>query len=351
MDYGRVMYLTNFIKNDVSGRELPLKSIYEKAVRESDSYRELEELKRSRVFFDNGVGGKLSRDCDELLEAVFKEPQKGSDILKKMKILVKSIKLEEQRSLEVLKAAEITNAGVGVLQRDMDEQYGQMLNILVSSLVFMLLISGETGYISHLRWNDQDSLNGKLALINNEIMGSLLRCSENVLFWRIVKTREDNRIRFCDYRYRLEYISYDDFLRHTEEMKALNDNLYVDVEAEKEELHKVVYAGMGNIVSCTAKNCMNSLSERALVMDDYFGAVTEEAAVACKTLSIVHLLAILSEGKEFAVSPWKAAELLNQMANAREIHDRRERGQCLICKKQISSGMVCFEHFRMERLQ
>ncbi|MBR1865050.1 MAG: hypothetical protein IJ801_00930 [Lachnospiraceae bacterium] len=351
MDYGQVMYLTNFIKNDVSGKEDQLRSIYERAVRESDSYRELEEIRRNLVFFDHGAGASLSRECDHLLEAVWKEPQNGPDILNKMKSLVNSIRAEEKRSVEVLKACEMTAAGVSVLERELNQQYGDMLNILASSLVFMLLISGETGRIHSLRWNDCDSLNVKLDIINNEILRGLLRSSSDVLFWRITKRPDGNRLRFCDFRYQLEYISYDYYVRHTKELKMLNDNLYVDEAAEQTNLYSVVYAGMGNIVSCRARDCINSLSGCAVGMDDSFGQVTEEAAAACETRSILCLLALMSDGRVFAVSPEKATDLLNQMANAREIHDRRQHGQCLFCKKPLSAGTVCPEHFNIERLQ
>lgn len=351
MDYGQVMYLTNFIKNDVSGREDQLRSIYERAVRESDSYRELEEIRRNLVFFDYGAGASLSRECEHLLEAIWKEPQNGPDILNKMKSLVHSIRMEEQRSVEVLKACEMTAAGVSVLGRDVNQQYGDMLNILASSMVFVLLVSGETGWLHSLRWNHCDSLNVKLDIINNEILRGLLNGSSDVLFWRMVKKPDGNRLRFCDFRYQMEYISYDDYIRHTKELKACNDNLYVDEEAERTDSYKVVYAGMGNIVSCRARDCIDSLSSNSIALDDSFGRVSEETAVACETYSLLSLLENMSGGRVFAVSPEKATDLLNQMVNAREIHDRRQHGLCLFCKKPLSSGTVCPEHFNIERVQ
>ena len=102
MDYSGVIYLTNFIKNEINDREDKLGSIYEDAVRNSDSFKELDELTKRLVFFDNGVGGILFREYKELMKNVFAEPENGQGYLERMSNLTKDILAEEERSKNVL---------------------------------------------------------------------------------------------------------------------------------------------------------------------------------------------------------------------------------------------------------
>lgn len=345
MDYGHVMYLTNFIKNDVSGREKQLKEIYGKAVRESGSYQELVELKNSMVFFDNGIGATLCRECDHLLETIYREPEHGPELLERMKSLSGNIRAEEQRSMEALKNPDSDMTGVSVLLKDMERQYGEMLNVQASVLVYMLLITGNRSDLNGLRWNNGNSINVKRDLLEHEIMDRLLTCSSDMLFWKISRIQEGNKLRFCDFRYRLEYISYDAYLDYAGKLKKLNDNLYVDEDAENADTSNVVYVGMGNVISCRAVECIRKLSKSAVVRDEYFGQVSEENVIACKRLSLLTLLEGMADGKLFVVSPAKACALMNQLANGREILNKKRQGLCLFCGKKLPSGLVCQEHF------
>lgn len=360
MDYTGVMYLTNFIRNELDDREDKLGSIYKNAVQSSDSFIELDELRKRLVFFDNGVGGTLFRECKELMQKIFEEPDRGQELLGQMKNLTKDILAEEERSKLVLhdfvrieapsetlgnESASFRET-VGVLDRKTNDIYGDMLNKLASAIVYVLLVTGGPARINGLRWNEGNSLNVKLNIINSEMLPRLIDGQLPSIFWRIVRVQDDKAIRFCDYRYQIEYISYDDYLMYKKLFKPLNDNLFVDNQMLAAGACRTVFAGMGNLVGCSIHDCIARLSEGVLVKDDYFGTVTEENAAACRDNSIVTLLNLMSQGKLYVVSPAKACGLLNQYVNAREIHLRKNKGQCLICGKQISGRLVCREHFK-----
>ena len=346
MDQTGVIYLTNFIKNEVDNREDKLKDIYTKAVRDSDSFKNLNALRKRLVFFDNGVGGTLFAECNDLMKRIFTEPENGQDILAKMNNLTKDILVEESRSMGVLDDFEAPGITVGVLEKSVNERYGSMLNILASSIIFTLLVSGGTGFINGLRWNDNNSLNVKLNIIKSEMLPRLDDDSFGPVFWRIVRIQDDKSIRFCDFRYQIEYISYDDYLMYKQLFKPLNDNLYVDEHVLNSGAFRTVFAGMGNVVTCNSLNCIKRLSEGVLVKDDYFKAVTEETASVCKDGLITTLLEFMAEGKMYIVTPAKVCGLLNQYANAREIYYRKKSGQCLICKKSVDKRLICRDHFK-----
>ena len=349
MDHTDVIYLTNFIKNEVDGREDKLKSIYVSAVRDSDSYKSLDHIRKELVFFDNGVGGALFRESNDLMRRVFDEPEKGQELLNRMKNLAKDIRQEETRSVKVLESLG-TNGdlmqSVGVLRKEVNDRYGEMLNVLASSMVYVLLVTGGTADINGLRWNDDNSLNVKLNLLNNEILPRIAGSASHVYLWKITRVQDDKSIRFCDYRYKLEYISYEEYRMCCTQMRRLSDNIYVNESMSVSESPGIVYAGMGNVVGCSSSDCIHRLSQGVLVKDDYFGAVTEEVAVNCRDNLITAVPELMSEGKMFVISPSKACDMLNQYINAREIHNRKTRGQCLICKKHITSGLVCRGHFK-----
>lgn len=349
MDHTGVMYLTNFIKNEVDDREDKLRDIYEKAVRDSDSYKELEGIRKQLVFFDNGVGGTLFREGNDLMHRVFDEPENGQELFGRMRNLTKDIRLEEARSMQVLKSPVKlgdSSQTVGVLEKEINDEYGSMLNILASSMIYTLLVTGGTADINGLRWNDDNSLNVKLNLINNEILPRLINSSSDVYLWKLTRVQDDKRIRFCDFRYKLDYISYADYRMYVSNMSRLSDNIYMDEQLGCSDSCGVVYVGMGNIVGCNSDDCVKRLSEGVLVKDDYFGAVTEELAAACDKNLITALPELMSEGRMYVVTPAKICNLMNQYINARQIHNRRLKGQCLVCGKQITSGLVCRGHFK-----
>lgn len=316
MDYGQILYLTNFIKNDVSDREDKLRSIYENAVKESDSFIELQQMRKVLVFYDNGVGASLAKECDALLDAVFSDPANGPETLDKMGRLVKDIQAEESRSMDVLESFGKKDEGVSVLSKDVSIIYGEMLNILASSVIFYLMISKDMDSIHELRWNDNNSLNAKLNIINNEMVVKLCDCPEDIFFWKIIRVKDENRLKFSDVRYKLEYISYDDYRSYKKHMQQLRANLYGADSVHGDNESGVLYTGMGNIVPCSVKDCIKRLTGGELII----------------------------------VNPETVCDMMNQAANTRVITSRKRKGLCLFCGREISGKMVCPEHFKIERV-
>ncbi len=350
MDYGRVMYLAYMIKNDVSGRSGALKEIYEKAVRESDSFRELMALRNGCLFFENGSGESLAKEADRLLEAVFREPGKGPDLLEQMHRLVKGIHREEARSLEVLKACGLTGQRAGVVRKEDAEAYGQMLDLLASVFLFMLLLSGRRSVLGTVRWNREHSLNEKLKLLNEELIRSVLDDQSEMPFWRIVRTGNTERIRFSDSRFGLEWISYQQYLSASREMTVLRDNVYVNPEIEKEVKQGTVYMGMGNIVSCGARECLEHLQQYPLAREEELSTVTRQAAARCREAGLFAAMNAVADGMAYSVSPARAVSLLNQMEEARRILFRKQGGLCLFCGAPSGERLVCPGHLRVEHI-
>ncbi|MBR1598436.1 MAG: hypothetical protein IJ661_05995 [Lachnospiraceae bacterium] len=342
MDYLGVMYLANFIKNEVDDRQEAIDGIYKNAVQESESFKELEELKNRIIFFDNGAGGTLFKECNELMRDIYASPDNNRDILYRMKNLAKDIRTEEARSMKVLE--ELGADGLCLVDKETGDRFGKALNILASSLIYMLLITEGAAGIDGLSWNGNNSLNVKLAALNNDILGRLSGSATDIFFWKMMRAQDDRTISFCGYRYQVEYISYEEYLAGKEAMKPIGDNLYMAGFVAEEDALQTVYVGMGNIVPCRARECIERLKDNRLVKDDYFGQVTEEVA-AYNDKGLLNLLEIMSEGKMYVVSPRKACDLMNQFVNAREIHYRKRRGLCLFCGRKLISGLVCKGHF------
>lgn len=350
MDYGRVMYLTYLIKNDVSGRSGVLKEIYERAVRESDSFRELSKLRQECLFFENGMGESLAREADRLLEAVFKEPGRGPDTLEQMHRLTKGIHREEVRSLAVLRGLDLTESRVSVVRKADAEIYGEMLDLLAAVFAFMILISGKQSVLSTVRWNPEHSLNEKCRLLNQEWIGSVLGCAKDIPFWKIVRRNNPERLRFCDSLYELEWISDQEYRSESRKMTPLRENVYAYGEMEKECSEGTVYLGMGRIVSCHAAECMKRMQQEPLVREEELVTVTDEAAGRCTETALYPALDAVADGAFYAVSPDRAVSLLNQMAAARRIKERRDKGICLFCGAPASGRLICPGHLRVERV-
>lgn len=350
MDYGRVMYLTYLIKNDVSGRSGVLKEIYERAVRESDSFRELLDLRQECLFFENGIGESMAKEADLLLESIFREPGKGPDTLEQMHRLTRGIRREEARSLEILRGGDLTESRVSVIRRTDAEIYGQMLDRLASVFTFVILISGKRSVLSTVRWNPEHSINEKLRLLNQELIGSVLGSAEEIPFWRIVRRDNTERLRFCDSLYNLEWIPYQQYLSGIRGMTPLRENVYVCEEMEKEKSEGTVYLGMGRITSCHTEECMQRLQQEPLVREEKLITVTDEAARRCVETGLYPTLDAVTDGALYAVSPDRAVSLLNQMAAARRITERREKGICLFCGTPVTGRLVCPGHLRVERI-
>lgn len=316
MDYGNILYLTNFIKNDVSDREKELSLIYEKAVKESESFIALSQMKQVLRFFDNGKGVSLYRDCNLLLNSIFDDPSNGPETLKKMRALVDEIRAEEERSMDVLESFGKSGECISVISKEVCDIYGDMLNVLAHSFIYFMLVSEGEKSISELRWNDDNSLNVKLGILNDEILKKMYEYKSGAFFWKIETKPDDNRIRFSDFRYKFEYISYDEYNEYRKKMKRLRINLYADNEVDKHIGNKVLYVGMGNIVPCEVRDIIERLKDKSIMV----------------------------------VSPMMVCDLMNQTENAGIIFKRKRLGQCLFCGKEIAGKTVCSEHFKIERI-
>ncbi len=316
MDYGNILYLTNFIKNDVTDREEELRLIYEKAVKESESYIALSQMKQVLSFFDNGSGARLLEECDGLLSTIFDDPANGPEILGKMRMLVQEIQAEEERSMEVLESLGKEGRGLSVVSKEINALYGEMLNDLAHSFIYYLLVTDGEDSISELRWNDDNSLNVKLNIFNDEILARIKESESEVFCWKIERETDDHKIKFSNIRYRFDYISYDEYDSYRKCMDRLHTNLYADRNSIKGTDDQIMYVGMGNIIPCDIKDVVERLENNSV----------------------------------FVVSPRTVCDLMNEFENARVIYGRQRAGKCLFCGKDITGNMVCPEHFKIERI-
>ncbi len=350
MDYYKILYFVNIIKNDCSEKEGQLKEIYDRAIRESDSYIELRELKERYSYFDNGIGRLINEESDELLNSVFKEPSKGEEILLKMKSVIETIHLEIKNSQELLEFPGILTNSVSVLESSSVSEYSKMLDVVASAAIYIFVVLGSVNVFSIINWNNNNTINRKLDVLEHDMLKKLVYEKKPLFFWKIVREHVNSVFRFADYRYRVIYISYDEYLNQISGSNRLNANLYVETGMEQNDIAGTVYLGMGNIVSCSPQNCIEQLAGKGIVIDTNIRKINANDIEIIKGESLLRILKFLSDGNNFSISPDMAVSFLNEYINGKVIIKRQNNKECLFCGKLINQGSVCRNHFNIERV-
>lgn len=345
----QLLLIIYLLSKSTTGKEKELSSLYERILNDNGEYRKLKKTIENAVFYGN-KGKSILRESETLIKAAYENPEDIEYILSQIKKIRTEIESQILFSEKIMKSKEIVTDHIYVIDKKDQAVYEEVLDSIAKAVIYLLCISSHYKMIHELEFffGKSYSINQKHELLNTDYLPRLEKARESIFAWKIEKRINDREIKFSDFNYYLEKISfkkYQEYVNHRD-YQAIKDNLYYSKELdEKGFFHIPIYVGLGNIIS---RNKMDIFEIVTAYSDDIKDV--SEHQFQHRGGRIDTIIRELCSTNEYIISPKQVVSILNQWEKGYTIVSRKKEERCLFCGKYLKTrDMICKDHLRFQR--
>ena len=310
MDSGKVLYLLGLLSRETSGSDAQLLALYQRALDEHDEIMRLRRLLEECVFY-NELGRGIHAEGSDALARIYREPASCLELLPRVAQSSERIESELRICEGWMSDPAPFRQDITVLRKRDVANYMTALRAIAASCVYLISVYSGPEAVGRLSWDDRVGIQEMLYAVNTRFLPALCAAERPSYCWVIRRRRLGGRALFGGDAL---YLSYEDIgeaevLRSALHSEPIGTHAFLNINAfESEETNIPLCWGIGNLVSCGPDVALEMLNKRLVT----HLRAPHSAELQRRMPGPLPCLRVLSDGRDFCVSPEELHHAMNQ---------------------------------------